>query len=147
MRTVPTLLAAAILTAGAALAADDPIATRQLLMDANGAAAGVAGGILKDEVAYSPVVGKSVLLTLSATAHAFGDFFPEGSADAARSKAASKIWDDRAAFDAALAKFEADTAAGVEAAGKDGPADKAAFAAAVQPILGNCKSCHEAFRN
>nr|WP_306306754.1 cytochrome c [Nitratireductor aquibiodomus] len=39
-----------------------------------------------------------------------------------------------------------DTAAAVEASGKDGPADLAAFQAAIGPVFGNCKSCHENFR-
>jgi cytochrome c556 len=92
------------------------------------------------------VLGKAVIEAFSATAHAYGSFFPEGSTDPARTKASPKIWEDPAGFRAALDKFSADVAAAREAAGKEGPADKAAFAAAVQPVLGNCKSCHEDFR-
>jgi cytochrome c556 len=142
----PFILAAFALAAAPALAAEDPIAARQLIMGANGGAAGVATGILKDEIAYSPVLGKSVLATLAAGAATFGDYFPEGSHDPARSKAAPAIWEDAAGFDAALADFATDAGAGLEAAGRDGPADKAAFAAAVQPVLENCKTCHEDFR-
>lgn len=145
MRRLPILIAALVLPM-AVFAADDPIATRQALMDNNGAAAALAGGMLKDEIAYSPVAGKAVIEALSATAHAVGSFFPEGSADPARSKASPKIWEDPAGFQAALTKFGTDVAAAREASGKDGPADKAAFAAAVQPVLGNCKSCHESYR-
>jgi cytochrome c556 len=145
VRRLPILFGALAL-ATTAFAADDPIAARQALMDSNGAAAGLAGGVLKDEVAYSPVVGKAVIEAFSATAHAVGSFFPEGSDDPARSKASPKIWEDAAGFGAALGKFGSDVAAAREAAGKDGPADKAAFAAAVQPVLGNCKSCHESYR-
>ena len=145
MRRLPILIGALAL-ATTAFAADDPIATRQALMDNNGAAAGLAGGVLKDEVAYSPVVGKAVIEAFSATAHAVGSFFPEGSADPARSNASPKIWEDAAGFQAALGKFGTDVATAREASGKDGPADKAAFAAAVQPVLGNCKACHEVYR-
>jgi cytochrome c556 len=128
------------------LAADDPIAVRQSLMDSNGAAAAVAGGIMKDEIPYNPVVGKSVILAWAAVANSYGDFFPEGSVDPARSKAAPKIWEDAAGFKAELDKFKAAAAAAVEAAGKDGPADKAAFAAAAGPVFDSCKTCHEGFR-
>jgi cytochrome c556 len=145
VRILPILFGALAL-ATTAFAQDDPIATRQVLMDNNGAAAALAGGMLKDEIAYSPVAGKAVIQALSATAHAVGSFFPEGSADPARSKASPKIWEDAAGFQAALAKFGTDVAAAQEASGKDGPADKAAFAAAIQPALGNCKACHEAYR-
>jgi cytochrome c556 len=145
VRGLPILVGALAL-ATTAFAQDDPIAIRQALMSNNGAAAALAGGMLKDEVAYSPVAGKAVIEALSATAHAFGSFFPEGSADPTRSKASPKIWEDAAGFRAALDKFRADVAAAREAAGKDGPADKAAFAAAIQPVLGNCRSCHEGYR-
>ena len=101
---------------------------------------------MKDEVAYSPVIGKAVIAAFSATAHAYGDFFPEGSADPAKSAASPKIWEDAAGFQAELEKFRASVAAAREASGKDGPADKAAFTAAVQPVLGSCKSCHEGYR-
>jgi cytochrome c556 len=140
------LLGAIALATGAAFASEDPIAVRQLIMDGNGAAAAVAGGIMKDEIAYTPAIGKSVLSSLAVGAATFGDFFPEGSSDPARSSAAPKIWEDAAGFEAALAKFRGDTAAALAAGGKDGPADKAAFVAAVQPVLANCRSCHEAFR-
>ena len=145
MRRLPILIGALAL-ATTAYAADDPIAARQALMDNNGAAAALAGGMMKDEVRLQPGGRQGGDPGLSATAHAVGSFFPEGSADPARSKASPKIWEDAAGFQAALAKFGTDVAAAQEASGKDGPADKAAFAAAVQPVMGNCKSCHEAYR-
>ena len=138
MKILPILIGAlALATPG--LAADDPIAVRQALMDNNGAAAAVAGGILKDEIPYNPAVAKGVIFALDATAPAYGSFFPEGSVDPARSHASPKIWEDAAGFQAELGKFQAATAAAVAAAGKEGPADKAAFAAAMQPIFGSCK--------
>ena len=66
MRRLPILIGALAL-ATTAYAADDPIAARQALMDNNGAAAALAGGMMKDEVAYSPVAGKAVIQALSAT--------------------------------------------------------------------------------
>jgi cytochrome c556 len=145
---LPILLGALGLAAAtAAFAADDPVAARQAIMDSNGAAAAVAGGMLKDEIPYSPVVAKAVIAALDATAHTFGDYFPAGSeGEPGKSSAAPKIWEDPTAFEAALAKFSTDVAGAATASGKDGPADKAAFQAAVQPVLGNCKSCHESFR-
>ena len=34
----------------------------------------------------------------------------------------------------------------MQASGKDGPADLDAFKAAVGPIFGTCKSCHEGYQ-
>jgi cytochrome c556 len=146
VRKLPILIGALTALATVAFAADDPIAARQALMDNNGGAAGLAGAVMKDEVAYSPVIGKAVIVAFRATAHAYGDYFPEGSADPAKSAASPKIWEDPAGFQAELGKFQTNVAAAFEASGKDGPADKAAFTAAVQPILGSCKSCHEGYR-
>jgi len=145
VRRMPILIGALAL-ASIAHAAEDPIAVRQVLMDNNGAAAALAGAVMKDEVAYSPVIGKAAIQAFSATAEAYGDFFPEGSVDAARSAAAPAIWENPAGFQEELAKFRAATVAAREAAGKEGPADKAAFVAAVQPIMQSCKTCHEGFR-
>jgi len=129
-----------------ALAAEDPIAVRKMLMASNGASAAVAGAMLKDELAYSPVVAKAVIVSLDATAAAVGDFFPEGTLDPARSEAAPRIWEDPAGFTAELTKFQQVAAAASQVSGRGGPADKAAFQAAIQPVLGSCQSCHEGFR-
>jgi cytochrome c556 len=131
--------------ATAAMAANDPIETRKDLMEANGAAAAVAAAMLKGELDYNPAVAKSAIRTLDATAHAFGAFFPEGS-DKGDTKASPKIWGDMAGFQKHLAKFQADADAAAKASGKDGPADLAAFKAAITPVFGNCKSCHQDFR-
>lgn len=128
------------------LAAEDPIAARQALMSNNGAAAAVAGGMMKGEIPYTPAVGKAVLAAFNATGATYGDFFPEGSFDPAKSKASEKIWTDRAGFLAELEKFHAAAMAGVEAAGREGPPDLEAFKAAVDPAFGSCKSCHEAYQ-
>jgi cytochrome c556 len=146
MKKIALAVSAVMLSAvTVAMAANDPIETRKDLMEANGAAAAVAAGMLKGELDYNPAVAKSAIRTLRATAHAFGAFFPEGS-DKGDTKASPKIWENMDEFQKHLAKFQSDADAAAKAAGKDGPADLAAFKAAVTPILGNCKSCHQDFR-
>jgi cytochrome c556 len=140
------LIGALTAFAAPAIAADDPIAVRQALMRNNGAAAAVAGAVGKGELDYSPIVGRSVIAALNATAQTYGDFFPEGSADAERSRASPKIWEDMAGFQAELGKFQAAVAAATEVSGRDGPPDAAAFGAAMQPVFGTCQSCHETYR-
>ena len=84
MTRLAFLLAAALPVAGLAGlpagAAEDPIAARETVMEATGAAAGLGGGMLKGELPYSPAAGLAVLSTFAATAATFGDYFPEGSA-------------------------------------------------------------------
>lgn len=140
------VLGALAALSAAAIAAEDPIVARQTLMSSNGASAAVAAGMLKSEIPYDPAVAKSVLSSLAATAAVFGDYFPEGSDDPARSKAKATIWSDRAGFDAELVKFQTSTGSAVEAAGRAGPADLAAFQAAVTPIFDSCKTCHESYQ-
>jgi cytochrome c556 len=146
LRTSRLLAGLTLVVALPALAAEDPIAVRQTLMASNGASAAVAGAMLKDELAYSPAVAKAVLSSFDAVAAAYGDFFPEGTLDPANSEASPKIWEDPAGFAAELAKFRQAAAAASEASGRNGPADKAAFQAAIEPVFGTCTSCHEGFR-
>lgn len=146
MKRLVLAFSVAALSASAVMAADDPIAVRKALMQNAGAAAGVAGAMMKQELEYSPVVAKAAIVALNATAQAYGDFFPAGSESGGNSTASPKIWEDAAGFSAAVAKFQGDVGAALQAAGKDGPADLAAFQAAIGPVFANCKSCHEGFR-
>lgn len=139
-----------LFAAGLALAASAPsfaetsfVAARAAQMSANGAAAAVAGGMLKGEIPYTPAVAKSVIAALDATALSFGLMFPDG---ATSKEASPKIWEDRAGFDAEVTKFQTAAAAALEASGKSGPADVDAFKAAVTPVLTTCKSCHQSYR-
>ena len=131
--------------AAPALATDDAIMTRKSFMWSNGASAGLAVGMMKNEIEYSPAAGNAVLKSFMATSLAFGDYFPDGT-DQGDTRASPKIWEDRAGFDAALAEFQEASASGAQAGGREGPADLAAFQAAVGPILNTCNSCHEEYQ-
>ncbi|MEM9631307.1 MAG: cytochrome c [Pseudomonadota bacterium] len=145
-RVVSTALFAGLWLAGmAAQAAEDPVATRQAIMSSVGAAAGLGGGMMKGEIDYNPVAGKSAIAAMRAASVTFGDFFPAGS-DQGDTGATAKIWEDADGFAAELAKFSAATEKAVAASGKGGPANVDAFKAAMGPVFGTCKSCHEAFR-
>ncbi len=141
----------ALLVTGAAvpgLAQDDTqqaIAARKGLMQANGAAAALAGAMMKGDLAYNPAVARSVIATFRAVSLSLGAHFPEGS-HGEGTRAAPAIWEKADEFAAMLAKLQGDTAAAAEASGREGPADLAAFQSAVQPILGDCQTCHEQFR-
>jgi len=146
VRKLPILLGALAVLPVPGFTADDPVAVRQALMRNNGSAAAVAAAVMKGELAYSPVTGRAVIAALGATAAAYGDFFPEGSGDDPRTEASPKIWEDMPAFQAELNKFQTAVAGALEASGKDGPPDAAAFTSAMKPVLGTCKGCHETFR-
>jgi cytochrome c556 len=133
-------LSVAALAAGA-YAIEDPLYTRQSLMDANGAAAGAGGAMLKGEAPFNAAVAKSVFQTMHAVAYSYGDYFPAGS-DKGKTKASPKIWEDAAGFAAALEKFQKDTDAALAAK----PADLESFKTAFGQVTGNCKDCHDKFK-
>jgi cytochrome c556 len=132
-------------SASSAMSADDPIATRKTLMDANAGAAAVSAAMLKGDLDYNPTVAMSAIMTLRAVAHSYGAFFPEGS-DKGETKASPKIWEDAAGFQKELAEFREHADAAAKASGEDGPADLAAFKAAITPVFGDCKDCHQNYR-
>ncbi|POF31735.1 c-type cytochrome [Roseibium marinum] len=140
-----SLIAGLGLAGAVAQAAADPIATRQAIMSSVGAAAGLGGGMMKGEIAYTPAAGKAAITTMRAASLSYGNFFPAGS-DHASSDAADAVWNDAEGFAAQLAKFAVAAAAAAEASGKSGPADIDAFKAVFGPVLGTCKSCHETYR-
>lgn len=129
----------------AAQASDDPIAARKAIMSSVGAAAGLGGGMMKGEIAYNPAAGKAAIATVRAASLTFGDFFPAGS-DQGDTGAAPTIWENADGFAAEIAKLSAAAESATAASGKSGPADLEAFKAAMGPIFGTCKSCHETYR-
>lgn len=146
MKKLAVAVSMVLIAGSVAIAADnDPIETREALMEGNAASAAVAAAMLKGDLDYNPAVAKAAIAQFHATAKAFGAFFPEGS-DKGDTTASPKIWEDMDAFQQDVAKFEADADAAYKAAGKEGPADLDAFKAAVMPVLGHCKSCHEDWR-
>ncbi|WP_419912100.1 c-type cytochrome [Hoeflea sp.] len=135
-----TIALAGILSAaliGGSFAAD-PTVDRQNIMKNVGAATGVGAKIAKGEMEFDTATAQLVFNTLNAAANGYGYLFPAGSETGNDSEASPKIWEDMAGFEAAVAKFAADT--NVKVADLDG--FRAAFGAATQ----NCGSCHESYR-
>jgi cytochrome c556 len=124
-----------------ASATEDPIFTRQTLMESNGGAAGAAVAMIKEEVPFHPAVARASLMTLKAVAFSYGDYFPPES-NTGDTKASPKIWEDAAGWAAALEKYQTDA----DAALKADPQDLEAFKAAFGQVAANCNSCHETFR-
>jgi len=138
------LLAAAVVmgSASAGFGADDPIAVRKAIMKNVGAATGAGAAMAKGEAEFNAVTAQLVLRTMNTAALGVGELFPAGSDSGGKTTASPKIWEDRAGFDAAMAKFASDTAAGIAAK----PADLDAFRAAFGAAASNCGACHKAYR-
>ena len=98
--------------------------------------------MMKGEMEFNAVAAELVLRTMNTAALGFGELFPDGSNAGGDTTAAPSIWEDRAGFDAAIAKFASDTASGIAAK----PANLDAFKAAFGAAASNCGACHKAYR-
>lgn len=134
--------AMAIAGAATAFAADDPAKARQDLMKEVGAAMKTLGGTAKGELAYDAGAVAAAFTKMHDAAVAFPEQFPAGSETGHETEAAPAIWSDAAGFEAAAAKFAADTQAAIDAA----PADADSFKPVFGKVASNCKACHEKFR-
>ncbi len=116
-----------------------PAAERQLVMSNVGAATGLGAKMVKGEVPFDAATAELVFRVLNSSAHGFGYMFPEGSETGAKTEASPKIWEDRAGFDAQIAKFVSDTA-------DVKPVDLDSFKTAFGTATENCGACHKAYR-
>lgn len=135
---VAILLFATVIST-AAVGSDDPAHERHELMEGVRDAAKPVGGMLRGDLEYDAERVMQTLEVWSAAADEFGELFPAGSEGG---EAAPAIWEDRAGFDAALAKW-ADAIAAAKAAS---PATLEEARPVVGPAFNACKNCHDSYR-
>lgn len=139
---IRTVLVLAGLAVGltAVMAQSNPIAERQQAMKAVGAATREGAAMAKGDAAFDAAKAQAIFKTYADSAKKMETLFPDMSRTGGDTTASPKIWEDQAGFKAALAKFEADAAAGANVTTLDG--FRTAFGAATK----NCGTCHEAYR-
>lgn len=123
----------------------DAVATRQALMDASAAAAGLSAAMLKQEMPYNAAAAKSAITTLWAVSHTLGPLF-ENKSNNSDTSASPKVWSDHSGFKKELEAYIADANVAMKASGKDGPADLAAFKSVMPAVLHHCKACHQDYK-
>ncbi|KPF58623.1 hypothetical protein IP88_16450 [alpha proteobacterium AAP81b] len=142
----PGLLLAAGLSAVLAVAATaqpaDHIKARHELMEQNGKDTKAGFAMVQGKTPFDAAAALAILTRMNGVANNFGKHFPKGTETGGGTEAAPAIWEKPAEFQAALAKFQKDTAAAVAAK----PADAAALGQVLGTVAANCKSCHESFR-
>ena len=137
------LAAAAVALAVTAVAAQsDPIAARKALMKSNGDQAKVGAAMAKGEAPFDLTKAQAIFATFADAATKAPALFPEGSQTGGKTEALPAIWENKADFDARLAKFGS---AAKEAEGKVKDLDslKATWGAFAKD---NCGGCHEKYR-
>ncbi len=140
VRALFLLLAAAL--APIASAGDDPRHERHELMEDVGDAAEPVGKMFKGELDYDMDVVMASLTVWHDASMRFGELFPEGSETGEGTEAAPAIWEDRAGFDEALAKFREATEAAIAAS----PETLEAAKPVIGPVFETCKGCHDSYR-
>jgi len=131
---------AAVLGVTAVAAQSDPIASRKAMMKANGASAGQGAKFMKGEEPFDLAKAQAILAAYQKASAEFGKLFPDNS-KSGDTAALPAIWENKADFDAKLAKFGADA--------KDAAAkvkDEASFKAVFPEVQKNCGGCHQTYR-
>lgn len=145
MKLTAVLSAAAVAVvafgATAVLARQDPIATRQELMKANGKEAKLGAAMAKGEQPFDLATAKKIFATFENAAQKMPALFPPDSKTGNKTTAAPKIWEDMADFKARFKKL-GDDAKQASASVTDLASFKTAFAA----IGKNCGGCHREYR-
>jgi cytochrome c556 len=140
---IRTVLAVTALAIGvtAVVAQSDPIAARKALMKANGDQSKIVGAMARGEAPFDLAKAKAALASFQDAGEKFPALFPDNSKTGGETAALPKIWEDKADFNAKLAKFAADAkAAGASVTDLD------SLKAALGNIGKQCGGCHELYR-
>jgi len=140
---IRTMLAVTALAIGvtAVTAQSDPIAARKALMKANGDHAKIVGAMARGEAPFDLAKAKAAFASFQEAGEKAPTLFPDNSKTGGDTAALPKIWEDKADFDAKLAKFAADAKAAGESV-----KDFDSFKAALGTVGKECGGCHELYR-
>ena len=140
-RTVSAIAVIAV-CAGAAVAQQDPIATRKALMKTNGDQAKIGASMAKGETPFDIEKAKKVFASFEDAAAKAPSLFPDNSKTGGDTAADPKIWENIDDFKARFAKFGTDAKDAI-AKVSDLDSFKAAFGAIGK---NDCGGCHEKYR-
>jgi cytochrome c556 len=140
---IRTALAVALLGFGATalLAQGDPIAARKALMKANGDQNRVATEMLEGKRPFNLDEAKKVLATFAEAGEKAPALFPDDSKTGGDTAALPPIWENKADFNAKLAKFASDSKAAMDAS-----KDLDSFKIQITEVRKNCGGCHQTYR-
>lgn len=133
--------AAAAVAVSAAYAQSASIGKRQNILKGWGDATKPVAAMLKGEAAYDGAAVQKALAAYAAGSKELVTLFPDDSKTGGDTAALPGIWTDKAKFTGIYDKLAADSTAAA-AAIKDEASMKANF----PKVLGNCKACHDDFR-
>lgn len=140
---IRTVLAVAVLAFGATalVAQSDPIAARKALMKANGDQNKVATEMLEGKRPFNLADAKKVFVTFVEAGEKAPTLFPDNSKTGGDTAALPPIWENKADFNARLAKLASES----KAAG-DATNDIDTFKLQITEVRKNCGGCHQTYR-
>jgi cytochrome c556 len=140
---IRTVLAVAVLACGATalVAQSDPIAARKALMKANGDQNRVATEMLEGKRPFNLDDAKKVFVTFVEAGQKAPALFPDNSKTGGDTAALPPVWENKADFNARLAKLASES----KAAG-DATKDIDTFKLQITEVRKNCGGCHQTYR-
>jgi cytochrome c556 len=140
---IRTVLGVAVLAFGATalVAQTDPIAARKALMKTNGDQNRVATEMLECKRPFNLDEAKKVFVVFAEAGEKAPALFPDNSKTGGDTAALPPIWENKADFNAKLAKFASES----KAAG-DATKDFDTFKVQITEVRKNCGGCHQTYR-
>ena len=140
---IRTVLGVAVLAFGATalVAQTDPIAARKALMKANGDQNRIATEMLEGKRPFNLDEAKKVFVVFAEAGEKAPALFPDNSKTGGDTAALPPIWENKADFNAKLAKFASES----KAAG-DATKDLDTFKIQITEVRKNCGGCHQTYR-
>jgi cytochrome c556 len=127
---------------GAVIAQSDPIKERMGLMKANGQNAGIVVRMVRGQSTFDAAKVEAAFNQWAETAQKLPGLFPDNSKTGEKTRAAPKIWQAKADFDAKAAAFGKVVAENRDKAKASADGLKVAVAAVGKA----CDNCHEDYR-
>jgi cytochrome c556 len=139
-RLVLAVAAAVALATTAVVAQSDPIAARKALMKENGAQSRIARDMIEGKQPFNLAAAKKVLATYAGVHESAKAMWPDSS-KSGDTAALPAVWENKADFDAKLAKFSTEAKAAEAKV-----TDLDTFKAAIGEVGKNCGGCHNTYR-
>jgi cytochrome c556 len=140
---IRTVLGVAVLAFGATalVAQTDPIAARKALMKTNGDQNRIATEMLEGKRPFNLDEAKKIFVVFAEAGEKAPALFPDDSKTGGDTAALPPIWENKADFNAKLAKFASESKAAGEAT-----KDMETFKVQMTEVRKNCGGCHQIYR-
>ena len=125
----------------AVVAQGDPIAARKAVMKENGAQSRIARDMIEGKQPFNLDAAKKVLVTFASVHDKTKNLWPDTSKTGGDTASLPAIWENKADFDAKLAKFSADAKASEAKV-----TDLDSFKVVIGDIGKECGGCHNTYR-